>query len=242
MLVFIKGTQGTCEGESRDLWEFLNSLKLKYNTFNVLSDPLIRQWLKFYSKFPSYPQVFIKGQFIGGFNVIYSVLGKNGMLEIAPSESIKTSALEKIKTISSKSFITIFMKGTPENPKDEYQSILLDWIHKNKFVYGYFDVTTDSDLREQLKEYTNCTSYPQVFLGKKFYSGMSDFIKLLESGKALSIIPTTEVVMKPHEKLINLLEQSRIVALIEGEKMVPENRNSMEIIDFMEKYKISCTY
>mmetsp|Transcript_12270 Transcript_12270/g.10875 ORF Transcript_12270/g.10875 Transcript_12270/m.10875 type:complete len:132 (-) Transcript_12270:186-581(-) len=131
------------------------------------------------------------------------------------------------------------MKGTPECPKDDYQSTLISSLNKHKFTYNYYDITKDSNLREQLKEYTLCTSYPQIFLGNKFYSSMTEFIDLLESGKALSLIPTTEVVMKPREKLINLLQQKRVTVLIEGEEMTPETKDSMQITQFMHTSKIN---
>jgi glutaredoxin-related protein len=47
------------------------------------------------------------------------------------------------------------MKGTPENPKDEYQQIMINAMSEYRIIYGYFDVTKDPGLREQLKDYTN---------------------------------------------------------------------------------------
>ncbi|CAI2366904.1 unnamed protein product [Moneuplotes crassus] len=242
ILAFIKGHTSDCENECAELCEYFDDLRLRFNSFNVLSDPEIRQWLKYYTKVNSYPQVFVRGKFIGGINIIKAIMTKDELLEIVPKESVKRSALERMKTITSKNFITVFMKGTPDKPKNEYQSELINCLNDHKFTFGYYDITLDSNLREQMKEYTGCNSYPQVFLNQKFYSDSSNFMELLNSGKALSIIPTTEIVMKPEDKLINLLSQARIVVLIEGEKLAPEAKSSMEMIDFMYRSKIPCVY
>ena len=77
-----------------------------------------------------------------------------------------------------------------------------------------------------------------MFFGNKFYSGLSGFLDLIESGKALTIIPTTEVVMDPMTKFKSLIVQSRVFVFIEGTPILPANKASNDIIRFLEKYKI----
>ena len=61
-----------------------------YNTFNILEDERIRQWLKVYSKWPTFPQAFINQKFAGGIDVITELVENEEFDEIVP-ESCKTA-------------------------------------------------------------------------------------------------------------------------------------------------------
>ena len=47
---------------SRQTIELLNSLNAKYGSFDILSDESVRQGLKTYSNWPTYPQIYVKGK------------------------------------------------------------------------------------------------------------------------------------------------------------------------------------
>ena len=49
---------------SRQTIEMLNSLDAKYGSFDILSDESVRQGLKTYSNWPTYPQLYVKGKYI----------------------------------------------------------------------------------------------------------------------------------------------------------------------------------
>lgn len=42
----------------------------QFETFDILSDEEVRQKLKEYSKWPTYPQVYVKGELVGGLDII----------------------------------------------------------------------------------------------------------------------------------------------------------------------------
>ena len=48
----------------------LQSIKVPFNTFDILTDEEIRQGLKEYSQWPTYPQLYVKGELLGGCDVI----------------------------------------------------------------------------------------------------------------------------------------------------------------------------
>ena len=48
----------------------VNSFSVKYSTFDILQDEEVRQGLKKYSDWPSYPQLYIKGELIGGLDIV----------------------------------------------------------------------------------------------------------------------------------------------------------------------------
>ncbi|XP_063933751.1 glutaredoxin 3-like [Zophobas morio] len=72
VVLFMKGTpdQPKC-GFSKTMVDLLKSSDIgKFETFDVLSDEHVRQGLKEYSNWPTYPQLYVKGQLVGGVDVV----------------------------------------------------------------------------------------------------------------------------------------------------------------------------
>jgi monothiol glutaredoxin len=71
ILVFMKGSKLMPQcGFSNNAVQILNSLGAPYTTVDVLEDPEIRQGIKEYSNWPTIPQVYINGEFVGGSDVL----------------------------------------------------------------------------------------------------------------------------------------------------------------------------
>ena len=72
-------------GFSRQLMEILadttvSGKALEFSTFDILSDEEVRQGLKTFSNWPTYPQVYAKGELVGGLDIIKE-LKEGGELE-----------------------------------------------------------------------------------------------------------------------------------------------------------------
>lgn len=81
VVLFMKGNAEMPQcGFSANSVAILKNLGVSFNTFNILNDPEIRQGLKDYSNWPTFPQLYIKGQLIGG-NDIITEMYKNGELQ-----------------------------------------------------------------------------------------------------------------------------------------------------------------
>ena len=82
ILVFMKGTPSfpMC-GFSAATVQVLDSYNVPYESVNVLEDPAIREGIKHYSNWPSIPQVYINGEFVGGCDIVRE-MHANG--ELAP--------------------------------------------------------------------------------------------------------------------------------------------------------------
>lgn len=81
IFVFMKGTKlmPMC-GFSNNVVQMLNSLGVPFETLDVLEEPEIRQGIKEYSEWPTIPQVYINGEFVGGSDVMIE-LYQNGELQ-----------------------------------------------------------------------------------------------------------------------------------------------------------------
>ena len=87
ILVFMKGAKLMPQcGFSNNVVQVLNSLGVSYETVDVLADEEIRHGIKEYSSWPTIPQVYINGEFIGGADIVYEMYQKGElqqMIEVA---------------------------------------------------------------------------------------------------------------------------------------------------------------
>lgn len=87
ILVFMKGNKLMPQcGFSNNVVQILNTFGVPYETIDVLSDPEIRQGVKEYSNWPTIPQVYINGEFIGGSDIMIELYQKGELqqkLEVA---------------------------------------------------------------------------------------------------------------------------------------------------------------
>ena len=71
VMVFMKGSKLMPQcGFSNNVVQGLNTLGATYETYDVLTDTEIRQGIKEYSDWPTIPQVYVDGEFLGGSDVI----------------------------------------------------------------------------------------------------------------------------------------------------------------------------
>ncbi|HEY4181537.1 MAG TPA: Grx4 family monothiol glutaredoxin [Kofleriaceae bacterium] len=71
VVLFMKGSRSFPQcGFSASVVNILNTLIPKYSTVNILSDAEVRTGMKEYSDWPTFPQLFIRGEFVGGADII----------------------------------------------------------------------------------------------------------------------------------------------------------------------------
>jgi monothiol glutaredoxin len=71
VVLFMKGSRSFPQcGFSASVVNILNTLVPKYTTVNILADQDIRGGMKEYSDWPTFPQLFIKGEFVGGADIV----------------------------------------------------------------------------------------------------------------------------------------------------------------------------
>ena len=90
--IFMKGNRNfpMC-GFSAATIEVFEQLAVPYGTVDVLSDPELREEIKVYSNWPTIPQVYIDGKFIGGCDIIRE-LYETGELQQLVKPAVSQSA------------------------------------------------------------------------------------------------------------------------------------------------------
>ena len=86
VLLFMKGTPMFPQcGFSARVVQILKASGVPFKTVNVLEDPAIRDGIKSFSNWPTIPQLYVKGEFIGGCDIITEMY-QNGELETLLAE------------------------------------------------------------------------------------------------------------------------------------------------------------
>ncbi|BDA66833.1 glutaredoxin [Dulcicalothrix desertica PCC 7102] len=87
IMVFMKGNKLMPQcGFSNNVVQILNTLGVPFETIDVLSDADIRQGIKEFSAWPTIPQVYINGEFVGGSDILIELYQKGElqqMVEVA---------------------------------------------------------------------------------------------------------------------------------------------------------------
>ena len=82
VMVFMKGTKLMPQcGCSNNVVQILNSLGIEFSTYDVLSDFEIREGIKQYSNWPTIPQVYLKGEFLGGSDILIEMYNSGELKE-----------------------------------------------------------------------------------------------------------------------------------------------------------------
>jgi monothiol glutaredoxin len=58
------------------LFKFCSCITLDYAAVNILEDPELREALKQYSNWPTYPQLYVQGQLVGGCDIVMDMHNK----------------------------------------------------------------------------------------------------------------------------------------------------------------------
>lgn len=82
IFVFMKGTKLMPQcGFSNNVVQILNALGMSFETFDVLSDMEIRQGIKDFSEWPTIPQIYVKGEFMGGSDILIEMYNSGELKE-----------------------------------------------------------------------------------------------------------------------------------------------------------------
>ena len=94
VVLFMKGTPVFPQcGFSAAVVEILSELGVKFKGVNVLADPEIRQGIKEFSNWPTVPQLYVKGEFVGGCDIIREMFEAD---ELKPFFAERGIAVERV--------------------------------------------------------------------------------------------------------------------------------------------------
>lgn len=181
-MLFMKGSPDSPRcGFSRTTIELLNKLEADYSSFDILSDEEVRQGLKTYSNWPTYPQLYVDGELVGGLDILKEMDASGELSSMLPK---KQKLEDKLKMLINKAPLMVFMKGDREAPRCGFSKTMIGILNDTGLPYETFDILTDEEVRQGLKTFSNWPTYPQVYVKGELVGGL-DIIKELQASGEL---------------------------------------------------------
>jgi len=93
VVLFMKGTPVFPQcGFSAAVVQVLSELGTKFKGIDVLSDPEIREGIKAFSNWPTIPQLYVKGEFIGGCDIVREMYQTGELQDLMADKGVKVEA------------------------------------------------------------------------------------------------------------------------------------------------------
>jgi monothiol glutaredoxin len=92
VLLFMKGTPDFPQcGFSGQVVQILKFLGVAYKSVDVLADPEVRQGIKEYSNWPTIPQLYLKGEFVGGCDIVREMFQAGELQDFLAEKGVATN-------------------------------------------------------------------------------------------------------------------------------------------------------
>ena len=89
VVLFMKGTPVFPQcGFSAAVVQILTDLGVKFKSFDVLKEPELRQGVKEFSNWPTIPQLYVKGEFVGGCDIIREMHANNELEDVLKKQGV----------------------------------------------------------------------------------------------------------------------------------------------------------
>jgi monothiol glutaredoxin len=93
VVLYMKGTPVFPQcGFSAAVVQVLTHLGVKFKGIDVLSDPSLRQGIKDFSNWPTIPQLYVKGELVGGCDIVREMFQSGELQELLSSHGVTTQA------------------------------------------------------------------------------------------------------------------------------------------------------
>ncbi|KAK7576122.1 hypothetical protein V9T40_012408 [Parthenolecanium corni] len=175
---------------NKDLINILNNTKVKYHTIDVASDNAVKEKLISFSGSSSFPQLYIKGDFIGDLNTVkkYKASGELSVWVEAAAKNLDERRVQRLSSLINQADIMVFMKGDRNTPRCGFSRQLMEILKETNLPFDTFDILTDEDVRQSLKVYSNWPTYPQVYVKGELVGGLDIIKSLKEDGDLISTL------------------------------------------------------
>jgi len=204
VMLFMKGVPSAPRcGFSRQIVEILDSLDARYGSFDILQDEEVREGLKGYSDWPTYPQLYVDGELVGGLDIVKEMAEDGelgGLLLVGDPRSSESTTTrppaveeekvatkptieERLKLLLNQQRVMLFMKGVPSAPRCGFSRQIVEMLDSIDASYGAFDILQDEEVRQGLKEYSDWPTYPQLYVDGELVGGLDIVREMVEDGE-----------------------------------------------------------
>ena len=202
VFLFMKGIPSAPKCKfSRAMVELLNEHGVQFAAFDVLSDEAVRQGLKEFSGWPTFPQLFVGGKLLGGMDVVKEMIEEDSFLETIHAAPVTQSTpsqnssgggpangvapaghgsagpdpkalTERLQKLTNQAPVMLFMKGVPSAPRCGFSAKIVEILQNTGVAFGHFNILDDNDVRQGLKTFSNWPTFPQLYVNGKLVGGL----------------------------------------------------------------------
>mmetsp|Transcript_1227 Transcript_1227/g.1445 ORF Transcript_1227/g.1445 Transcript_1227/m.1445 type:complete len:328 (-) Transcript_1227:543-1526(-) len=185
VMLFMKGNPGEPRcGFSAKIVGILEKEGISFKSFDILTNEDVRQGLKKYSNWPTYPQLYVNGKLVGGLDIVQDMAEDGDLADQLGIESLN----ERLKKLIESSPVMLFMKGNPNEPRCGFSRTIVQILQEEGIKFSTFDILEDEDVRQGLKTYSNWPTFPQLYVDGKLLGGLDIVRELQEDGELLDSI------------------------------------------------------
>jgi Grx4 family monothiol glutaredoxin len=191
-MLFMKGSPDApmCK-YSRSVTELLRATGLPFSTFDVLKEEPVRFAIKEYGGYQTYPQLWVGGVLVGGHEELSALSSSGHLAEMLAPKGLgeeKPAVMtleERCVGLVNSAPVMLFMKGNPDAPRCGFSARIVDLLRSQQITFSTFDILSDPDVRQGLKEYCGkWPTFPQLFVKGQFIGGLDIVKEMAEEGGA----------------------------------------------------------
>lgn len=268
VMLFMKGSpdEPRC-GFSRKVVDILKKENVKFGSFDILLDIEVRDGLKKYSNWPTFPQLYCKGELLGGCDIVIAMhesgelkevfrdhgiqlvesenakvtdagSGKGGITE---STGLSTTLSSRLESLVNSSPVVLFMKGKPNEPKCGFSHKVVEILRQEKVDFEFFDILSDEEVRQGLKVYSNWSSYPQLYIKGELIGGSDIVLEMQKSGELRKVLAEKGIVQKEtiEDRLKKLISSSPVMLFMKGAPDAPRCGFSSKVVNALREEGVS---
>lgn len=98
------------------------------------------------------------------------------------------STNERIQKMVDEHRIFLFMKGTPDFPQCGFSMRAVSILRALEVPFGSFDVLSDPEVRQGIKEFSSWPTIPQLYIDQQFVGGSDIMMEMWEAGELEKVV------------------------------------------------------
>eukprot|EP00920_Eleutheroschizon_duboscqi_P010586 GHVT01024855.1.p1 GENE.GHVT01024855.1~~GHVT01024855.1.p1 ORF type:complete len:220 (-),score=49.42 GHVT01024855.1:1942-2601(-) len=209
-MVFMKGNKNApfCKFSKKAV-AILSEIGVDYGAFDILTDEAVRQGMKKFSSWPTFPQLYVQGEFVGGVDIMEEMHASGELKAAMPVSCLaghgKATAgqelLEaKLRRLTREKPVMLFMKGSPEAPRCKFSVRIIELLQLCGVSFGHFDILQDEEVRQGLKTFSDWPTFPQLYAHGALVGGLDVVEELIATGGPQGLKDEIEQVQRNEQK------------------------------------------
>ena len=132
VVLFMKGSpqEPRC-GFSRQTVELLRNANCPFSHFDILSDNEVREGLKKFSNWPTFPQLYVNSELVGGLDIIKELIQSGEFKDLIPAARQEETLNDRLKKLVNRSKVMLFMKGERDQPQCGFSRTIVGILNES---------------------------------------------------------------------------------------------------------------